>query len=500
VRTHTQSAILYLMCRVPLLLCLPALCFAADANPDATLTRLRERVVAGLGRMPNYTCVETVTRTYYSPARQHGPASCDARAVKSPLHPYAADRLRLDVAVTPAREIYSWAGASEFDARDLSEIVGGGPIGSGAFGAFLGSIFRGQAAQFTYLGETWSGGRRLMEFAYRVPKELSHYRIRTPDGWVIAAYEGRAVADPDTGDLIHLTVRAGDLPPETRSCETSLSLDYQRVAIGEADLLLPRESRQHFVLRNGIETENVATFAACREYRGQSIIRFVDSADRLSADHPAAAQSQSLALPPNAHISADLAARLDTWTASAGDIVTLRLTRPILAADRRVAVPAGAAIEARLVRVQRYLARPAHATVVVKPETIERDGIRFPFALLPTAPAPAPLARRAAFQPSDEAVPEIALPRESDFGVWRFTGDHVIVPKGYRSHWIIAPQLSSTAPSEAPRENGSSASTTPSTTPPAPRLPRESLPSPTPASPNNRYPAAPNPAAAHPRP
>ena len=427
------------MPRVALLLCLPALCLGADANPDAALTLLRERVIAGLGRMPNYTCVETVTRTYYSPARPRGAASCDTPAGKSTLHAYAADRLRLDVAVTPAKEIYSWAGASEFDARDLSEIVGGGPIGSGAFGAFLGSIFRGQAAQFAYLGETWSGGRRLFEFAYRVPKEASHYRIRTLDGWVIAAYEGRAAADPDTGDLVHLTLRAGDLPPETRSCETSLSLDYQRVAIGESELLLPRESRQRFVLRNGIETENVATFAACREYRGQSIIRFGESGDPVSSATPAAAQPDSLPLLPNAHISADLAARLDTWTASAGDIVTLRLARPILAANRRVAVPAGAAIEARLVRVQRYLGRPAHATIVVKPETIERDGVRVPFTLLPTVPPSVPMPRRAGFRALDEAVPQGALPSESKFGVWRFSGDHVIVPKGYRSHWIIAP-------------------------------------------------------------
>src|SRR5205807_1215560 len=131
--------------------------------------------------------------------------------------PTAADRLRLDVAVTPVREIYSWAGAHEFDDRDLTEIVGGGPIGTGAFGAFLMSIFGNANALFTYTGEVQAGGRTVMEFGYRVSRESSHYQIRTPAGWVVSGYDGTMLADPETNDLVQLSIRTEELPPETGS-------------------------------------------------------------------------------------------------------------------------------------------------------------------------------------------------------------------------------------------------------------------------------------------
>jgi hypothetical protein len=360
--------------------------------------------------MPNYTCVETVTREYFRPNAERAPDSCGAlaerkRAASYRLQRASTDRLRLDVSVTAEREWYSWAGASEFDSRDLSEVVGGGPIGTGAFGAFLMSIFGDQGALFTYAGEVRSSGHAVAEFDYRMLKERSGYRIRTAGGWVIAGYSGSVFADAESGELVRLTVRTDELPAETGSCETTTQLDYGQVAIGETAFVLPVETHQRFVLRDGVESENTSTFSACREFRGQSTVRFVSEGQgpQIAASE---ARKDWTALPTNLPLAIELAAPIDTWTASAGDVVAMRLAKPILGREGEILLAGGTAVQGRLIRVQRDFTSPPRTTVVMLPETVEIGGQRVRLAV--------------------ESAP------------FAFTGAHVVVPRGYRMRWVTA--------------------------------------------------------------
>jgi hypothetical protein len=365
------------MLRAAVILGLAGLCLAAaDTSPDLVLARLRQRVAADLPRMTNFTCVETVTRRSFKPDANHA------------LQSWSSDRLRLDVAMTAVREIYSWAGARQFEDRDLTDIIGGGPIGTGAFGAFLSSIFDSGDAEFTYAGES----QGWMEFAYRIPADKSHYQVRAGKGWVITGYEGRVLIHSETGDLLRLSIRADNLPESTGSHRTETEIEYD-------GSLLPRTTRQRFVLRTGLENENTATFSACREYRGESTLRFPQEVAALSAgsDTTSSRQSKLAALPPDLPVTMRLAAPLDTWNASGGDVIALRLTKPILNSARHVVAPAGAAIEARLIRVQRFFTKPERVTVVI--------------------------------QPSANVPP----------GQFDFVGDHVILPKGYHTTWRTAP-------------------------------------------------------------
>jgi hypothetical protein len=216
-------------------------------------------------------------------------------------------------------------------------------------------------------------------------------------------------------------------------------MDYHRVVIGELDFLLPRTTTQRFQLRNGIESENTSTFPACREYRGQSTLRFVGEDSTATADPGVTARSGAgEPLPADLPVVLELTAPLDTWTASGGDMLPLRLTKPIVDSAKRVLVPAGAAIQARLIRVQRYFTKPERVSVVVAPETIERSGARLPFAVLPTYHQSYSLTARG-FGYRGEATGEIPMPNEIKFGLFHFTGNHVILPKGYHTTWYTAP-------------------------------------------------------------
>ena len=52
-----------------------------------------------------------------------------------------SDRLRLDVAMAAAVEMYSWVGEKRFNDRDLLDIVHEGAISNGSFAAFLTANF-----------------------------------------------------------------------------------------------------------------------------------------------------------------------------------------------------------------------------------------------------------------------------------------------------------------------------------------------------------------------
>jgi hypothetical protein len=84
-----------------------------------------------------------------------------------------------------------------------------------------------------------------------------------------------------------------DPPAGAAFCQAASTLDYQRVHIGDSDLLLPRQAELQIELENGPETRNVTTFAHCREYQAESEIVFDDSASSGEATPQAAAADAS---------------------------------------------------------------------------------------------------------------------------------------------------------------------------------------------------------------
>ena len=246
-----------------------------DADPVELLMRLRDRVLEHGSRIPNHTCVETIQRDRYEPTAGRANKSCDTLLASrkrsgSPqrLRLETTDRLRLDVAMGPSGEIYSWAGASKFEEGEIDEWIPEGAIGTGPFATQLLAVFENRNPRFVFEGDTELAGRSLMEYSFSVPREESHYRVKARKEWVITGYTGTVLVDPKTAELVRLTVRTEELPPATTDCETDTSLDYGTVQLGGDDYLLPKVTHQRFIGRDGEEDENTVTFSACREYQG----------------------------------------------------------------------------------------------------------------------------------------------------------------------------------------------------------------------------------------
>jgi hypothetical protein len=290
----------------------------AQQDPMDLLRRVQAKVSDSIDRLPRYMCTETVDRAKYQADGVRGSA-CD-EGVKRKLHLMTSDRLRLDVAMAAADEMYSWVGESRFNDRDLFQIVREGAISTGSFAAFLTAIFRTEDASFTYNGDTTKDGRTLSEFGFQVPYEKSHYYFGEGIHRVTTAWDGTFLVDPNTASLVRLDVSTSQLPPETGACYATTGLDYGQVRLKGIDFLLPSASVLKILNVSGGQSENRTTFSNCHEFLGESKIVYDDPPDAPIGDAGAPAPRTGTS-PAGLHFRVALTQGLDTATWAAGDSI-----------------------------------------------------------------------------------------------------------------------------------------------------------------------------------
>lgn len=408
------------------------------ADPTERLAKARALLVARASRLPDYTCVQTVDRQYFThlhPQTPHTQPTCatiTAENQRKGHNPTLAstDRLRLDVKVSHGNEIGTWAGASQFGSRSVFDLIGGGPYGTGMLGTLIGDTFENGGATYQYLGEDTTNGTRLAAYSFQVPVDSSHYRVKacfcdTPSAspgrdWTTTPFSGVFWLDPDTLELRRLTVQASHLSPETGICEAVTTIDYQKVPVGTGEFLLPRQSVIRVVSRDANESQSTAVYSGCREYLGEAAIRFDDApAEELAKEKLPAIPVTAAPLPAGISFSLALTSPIDTDTAAAGDIVTAKLRKPIGTSDE-VLAPAGAMVQGRIVQMQHTLRWPRHFTIAIRLEKLEVGGVSRPLYAIGDAPAwKSPLV--AAFE-------------------FRTSRSHYVVPAGDESNWVtVAP-------------------------------------------------------------
>ena len=376
--------------RALLLMWVSATCLAAQEHPraddaKALLLEVRKKVMLTVDRLPKYMCTETIDRSTFRPEAKVFGRSCDDLASRRKKKDWrirkdTSDRLRLDVAVSSDSEMYSWAGEDRFQDRSLAELVQRGATSTGAFSAFLTTVFGTSSADFTYNGDVKAGGPALSEFGFRVPFEKSRYSIGNKLGRDIVAYDGTFLVDPSTVDLVRLSVRADGLPAELKACEAITTLDYGRVRLNNTEFLLPSDVSLQIVYADGGESENRTVFSGCHEFLGESSLNF----DTPSPAGLASAQKtvvEGLHVPGGLPFRIALTHAIDTATAAAGDPVKAELAAPIKEMHGGVLVPKGAAVTGRIVQIKRFYGSVSESlTLAFKLESIEANGMPRPFS------------------------------------------------------------------------------------------------------------------------
>ena len=338
--------------------------------------------------LEKYVCVETINRSYYqrvaprkAPVTPEPLPACAPPPANDPYELASTDRVRLEVTVSGGAELHSWPGATRFDERNVDDLIRNGPVSTGSFGAYLKSVFGQPGAAYQYKGEQSVDGKTAFEYAYQVPLSASRFEVKTDAGWRSTAYQGEFRLDPQTFQLIHLTVRTIDPPPGTPFCQAASALDYQLVHIGDSDLLLPRQAELQIELKNGPETNNVTTFAQCREYQAESEISFDESASAGGVT-PQSAERGRLSLPIGLPVTLALERPIDTASSAAGDPVDAKVVKPVVRpGSNEVLVPAGAVARGRIRRVEHHRLPSPYFRIVLAFNRVEVNGAVSPFVV-----------------------------------------------------------------------------------------------------------------------
>jgi hypothetical protein len=402
---------------------------SSSADPQDVLARVAAKLEATERRIPNFTCVETVTRDYYQPASTL-PRACSVlleerkrRTKDLILRHLATDRLRLDVTMVRTGELFSWVGARNFDDKGIEHLVRDGPVGSGAYGTFLKLVFLQDVKEFVFERNLVSGGHNLMEYSFRVNRSDSHYRVKLENSWIDTAYSGTFQLDPKSEEVFEINLQEDDLPDRSEYCTTITSAKFQTVEIANVRFVMSARAVQRFVYGNGEEIENTTTFANCREYLGESTISFTqDSEPKLGVSN--APPPEKLGpVPAGLRFAFALTSPIESDTAAAGDPFAGKLTEPLLDGKHKVFAKAGSLVEGRLLRVQSFQFPRAEVILILKPETVEINRAKVPLSAIRDFPA---MGGR-----------KIILPRagEEHSGIFLVAGQHVTVKKGFRSEW-----------------------------------------------------------------
>jgi hypothetical protein len=319
---------------------------------SALLARIRAHMADVLRHAPNYTCVETMERT-----RRTGPT-----------HRFEMqDTLRLEVALVDGKEMFAWPGSKKFESDDLRSLISNGAYGNGNFALFARAVFLTSAPTFTYRGEDPIQGRTLLRYDFRVTRISSGYQIRVSEHEAIVPYHGSFWADPKTLDAARLEVFGDDIPTELGLTYSSDRIDYTRTHIGDEDFLLPSESELEMRLLTGEENRNFVRFSACRQYTGESVLRFDDP---TVADPSQKPPDEEIVLPEGLELRVTLSDDINLTSAAAGDEVHASLAGDVKLKGKILAAK-GAMVLGRISRLERY---PTQTVVGITLSDLYADG------------------------------------------------------------------------------------------------------------------------------
>jgi hypothetical protein len=149
-------------------------------------------------------------------------------------------------------------------------------LSAGEFGHLLNLVFSAASkADFEWKEAAALGSETVQVLSYRVARENATIEIGDNNSRVGAGFHGLVYIDAATGGVRRITLQADDLPRNFSMHGASIVMDYDYVAIGAHDYLMPM--RTSLALQRGRrQTDlNEMAFRNYRRYASQTKITVV---------------------------------------------------------------------------------------------------------------------------------------------------------------------------------------------------------------------------------
>jgi hypothetical protein len=411
----------------------------AQVDPDVLLlARVKARMAENLARLPNYTCTETIERSLRR-----------ARGRRFEL----LDTLRLEVALLEGKEMFAWPGAGRFEDREIRDFAPpGGAIGNGNFAGHVRAVFKGQGPVFQFAGREVRDGRATLRFDFSVAQVFSGFEVRAGQASAVVGFRGSFWADETTLNLTRLEVHAVDIPPALGVKESIDIMDYSLARIGASDFLLPAASEMTMTDMLGNENRNRIRFSGCRQYSGQSVISFEESAPSTAQPAPSGPK-RTMELPADLPLTIELTSLIESGRTAVGDPVTAAVLRDTRWKGQLVA-PKGAVLSGRLKRLERRMDNywipgrtpVSYHVVGIEFDTLEFESTRAAFSgvLQEIGPLAVPGMQSAGSQPAVIGGGRGPAPLSDDLrtgvGLFLVRGDTIRIGRGFRMTWKVLPR------------------------------------------------------------
>jgi hypothetical protein len=420
-----------------LLLAIASLAWSATDDWREVLNRVRANVASQVAKSANYTCVETIDRTEFGSSRDLLPG-CAYESKLPQRIKIMHDRLRLDVAVSEGREIFSWHGQSKFSGSSrISDVVRRGTVSSGEFIGFLSNVFLQAGIRFQYTGQANINGVRSYSFNYTVPLATSGYHVDAKQGKSTVPFHGSFSVRGSDFELASLSVIADDIPENSLICSAETEMIYQIAKISGQDALIP----SLFILKlddiNHQYTVSRSEYTACRAFGAESTLRFgdADSTGSESLSGPVSEQQ----LPPGTLLHIGLRTPVDDTTSFTGDPVEGALLDSIKV--RGVRIPKNAVVNGVVTMLENFDQPVQHRLIRI-------DFGRLTFAhtafVFHAAPQPSKLEAKKLTDIYGSPWP-YNIQELYDSGVFVFRSNHVHLDEQFSANWVT--QASDAAPS-----------------------------------------------------
>src|SRR5262249_34059973 len=148
------------------------------------------------------------------------------------------ERLRLEVLVTQATELFAWPGSTDFTAEPLESWISRGAIGNGNFAAQLHNLFVVPAATLRDAGIETRDQHSLHRFDFHTPLLSSRYFLSMHGKSMTTAYSGSFWVNKESLDLVRLETRAEEIPYDLDCSKAHESVTYGRVRLGVSERVL----------------------------------------------------------------------------------------------------------------------------------------------------------------------------------------------------------------------------------------------------------------------